>query len=204
MNTPTVAIATSHPSPPMGNDPSPRDARLVSLDALRGLDMFFLVGFAGIFRALPKLSDNEFFNWLAYQCSHPKWHGFTAYDVIFPMFIFIVGVAMPFSFSKRLQKEGGKIKLFKHVLLRATILSLVGVVLWLKPLTVLNPEYGWYSVLYRIGFSYLFAAVIMMNTGIRGQIAWAFGLLIGHWILLRFIPVPGYRPCQGVRSRIAS
>lgn len=176
----------------MGNDTTPRDGRLLSLDALRGLDMFFLVGFAGIFRALPKLWDNDFFNWLAYQCTHPEWHGFTAYDVIFPMFIFIVGVAMPFSFSKRLQQEGGKMKLFKHVLLRAVILSVIGVILWQRPITDLNPEYGWYSVLYRIGFSYLFAAIILMNTGIRGQIAWAFGLLIGYWIVLRFVPVPGF------------
>lgn len=176
----------------MSNDKSSRDQRLLSLDALRGLDMFFLVGFAGIFRALPKLSDNGFFNWLAYQCTHPEWHGFTAYDVIFPMFIFIVGVAMPFSFAKRLKHEGGKLKLFKHVLLRATILTILGTILWERPITDLHPNYGWYSVLYRIGFSYLFAAIIMMSTGIRGQIVWAFGLLIGYWLLLHFVPVPGY------------
>jgi len=80
----------------------------MSLDALRGLDMFFLVGLAGIFRSLPKLSNNKPFNWLANQCIHPEWEGFTAYDLIFPMFIFIVGVAMPFSFSKRIEKKGGK------------------------------------------------------------------------------------------------
>lgn len=154
--------------------------------------MFFLVGIAGIFRALPQLSDNALFRWLAHQCTHPEWHGFTAYDVIFPMFIFIVGVAMPFSFSRRLKQEGGKGKLFKHVLVRAIVLAVLGVILWQRPITDLHPTYGWYSVLYRIGFSYFFAAIIMMNTGIRGQISWAFGLLVGYWIMLRFIPVPGY------------
>lgn len=166
--------------------------RLESLDALRGLDMFFLAGFAGILSALPELSDTRFFNWLAYQVTHPEWHGFTAWDVVFPMFIFIVGVAMPFSFSKRLKQEGGKEKLFRHVLTRAIVLGIIGLILWRRPLTDLHPYYGLYSVLYRIGFSYFFAALIMMNTGIRGQIAWAFGILIGYWVLLRFVPVPGY------------
>ncbi len=173
------------------NDKSLQE-RLLSLDALRGLDMFFLVGFAGIFSALPELFDTGFFNWLAYQVTHPEWHGFTAWDVVFPMFIFIVGAAMPFSFSKRLNQEGGKRKLFKHVLTRAIVLAVVGVILWRRPITDLHPYYGLYSVLYRIGFSYFFAAIIMMNTGIRGQVSWAFGILIGYWILLRFVPVPGY------------
>jgi predicted acyltransferase len=173
------------------NDTSGSQVRFLSLDVLRGLDMFFLVGFAGIFKALPELSDNEVFSWLANQCEHPEWQGFTAWDLIFPMFIFIVGVAMPFSFSKRLKSDGGKKELFKHVLTRAIVLSVLGVILWQKPGGA-HPYYGYYSVLYRIGFSYFFAAIIMMNTNIRGQIYWAFGLLIGHWLALRFIPVPGY------------
>jgi predicted acyltransferase len=174
----------------MGNSKD-NSGRLLSLDALRGLDMFFLVGLGGIFRALPKLSDTPLNNWLALQCKHPAWLGFTAWDLIFPMFIFIVGVAMPFSFSKRLQQEGGKKELFKHVLIRAIILTILGAVLNEKPWGA-DPQYGYYSVLYRIGFSYFFAALIMMNTNIRGQASWAFGLLIGYWMLIRFVPVPGY------------
>ena len=165
--------------------------RLMSLDALRGLDMFFLVGFAGILQALPKISDNAVFNWLANQCQHPEWQGFTAYDVIFPMFIFIVGAAMPFSFAKRLAQKDGKKQLFKHIIIRAIILSVLGVILWQKPGGA-HPQYGFYSVLYRIGFSYLFAGIIMMNTNIRQQVYWAFGILIGYWIALRFIPVPDF------------
>ena len=165
--------------------------RMMSLDALRGLDMFFLVGLAGIFQALPKVSDNSLNNWLANQCQHPEWQGFTTYDLIFPMFIFIVGVSMSFSFSKRLEQEGGKRNLFKHVLTRTIILAVLGVILWQTPGGA-HPYYGFYSVLYRIGFSYFFAALIMINTNIRGQIYWAFGLLIGYWIVMRFVPVPGY------------
>jgi len=165
--------------------------RLMSLDALRGLDMFFLVGFAGIFRALPELSDNPVFRWLSDQCQHPEWQGFTAYDIIFPMFIFIVGAAMPFSFAKRSAQEGGKQELYKHIIIRAVILSLLGVILWQTPGGA-HPHYGFYSVLYRIGFSYLFAGIIMLNFNVRQQAYWAFGILAGYWLVHRFVPVPNF------------
>ena len=165
--------------------------RLMSLDVLRGMDMFFLVCLSYIFVALPEVSNNPVFNWLANQCEHPEWAGFTMYDIVFPMFIFIVGVAMPFSFKRRMGMEGGRKELYKHVFIRTLTLVILGVVLWQTPGGP-HPEYGYYSVLYRIGFSYFFAAIIMMNTGIRGQIYWAFGLFVGHWLLMRFVPVPGY------------
>ena len=165
--------------------------RLMSLDALRGLDMFFLVGLAGIFSALPKLSDNSVFRWLSDQCQHPEWQGFTAYDVIFPMFIFIVGAAIPFSFAKRMSQEGGKKKLYKHIIIRAVVLFILGVILWQKPGGA-HPHYGYYSVLYRIGFSYLFAGIIFMNFNFKQQAYWAFGILAGYWLALRFIPVPEF------------
>ena len=103
--------------------------RLMSLDVLRGLDMFFLTCLSYVFLTLPEISDNALFNWLvlcflfltlpeisdnalfnwlASQCEHPEWAGFTMYDIVFPMFIFIVGVAMPFSFTRRMGIEGGK------------------------------------------------------------------------------------------------
>ncbi len=165
--------------------------RLISLDALRGLDMFFLTGLAGIFQALPKLSDTAFNVWLAGQCVHPPWHGFTAYDLIFPMFIFIMGASIPFSFARRLSEEGGKRKLIKHVFIRTVTLTILGIFLWQKPGGP-HPVYGYYSVLYRIGISYFFASLITMNTNIRGQVYWTFGLLAGYYLLMRFVPVPGY------------
>jgi len=173
------------------NKTSPAQERFMSLDALRGLDMFFLTGIAGIFQALPKLSDNALFNWLANQCEHPEWQGFTAYDLIFPMFIFIVGASMPFSFARRLGEPGGKKKLLKHVIIRTITLAVLGVFLWQSPGGP-HPEYGYYSVLYRIGFSYFFASLILMNTNIRGQIYWTFGLLAGYYLLMRLVPIPGH------------
>lgn len=172
-------------SPPQRGMPS---GRLASLDALRGLDMFFLVGIADMFRALPELSDNQVSRFLADQCVHPEWHGFTLYDLIFPLFIFTVGVAMPFSFAKRVEREG-KAAVYKHVAIRAVILFFLGFV---HRGLVVHPNWGLYSVLFRIGFSYLFCALILMNFKPRGQVCWAFGLLLGYWLVMRFVPVPGF------------
>lgn len=169
----------------------PPSSRLVSLDALRGADMFFLVGFSGIFRALPKLSDNAVFQFLADQCHHPEWLGFTAWDQIFPLFIFMMGVAMPFSFASRLER-GEKQSIYKHVAIRAVVLFFLGLVYWGNPLGSDNYGWGYYSVLYRIGFSYFFASLIVLNFKTRGQAWWAGGLVLGYFLAMSFIPVPGY------------
>jgi len=166
-----------------------KGGRLLSLDALRGLDMLFLVGLSGIFRTLPELGDNGLFRWLSEQTRHPDWHGFTAYDVVFPLFIFIVGVAIPVSFSRRLDREGKP--LMKHVFMRFLTLTILGVMLWQVPGGA-HPTYGFYSVLYRIGFSYFFASLIFLRTSIHGQIYWTFGILLGYWIVMRFVSPGGY------------
>lgn len=162
--------------------------RLASLDALRGLDMFFFIGIGGMFRALPQLSDNPLFRFLADQCDHPQWLGFTAWDMIFPLFIFTVGVAMPFSFAKRVERDR-KAEIYKHVLIRAGILVVLGFV---HRGLIVHPNWGYYSVLYRIAFSYLFGALILLNFRPRGQAYWAFGLLLGYWLVMWFIPVPDF------------
>ncbi|NLY00008.1 MAG: DUF5009 domain-containing protein [Rhodopirellula sp.] len=165
--------------------------RLMSLDALRGADMFLLVGLAGIFRTLPEISDNAAFHFLSEQSRHPEWHGFTLYDLIFPLFIFIVGVAVPFSIEKRLQRDPKRWPLYRHIVVRAVALALLGLVYWGTPGGA-HPTWGYYSVLYRIGICFFFAALITMHTRPRGQVLWAVGLLIGYWLATRYLPVPGY------------
>ena len=168
-----------------------RPGRLLSLDALRGLDMFFLVGFGGIFRALPSLSDNSVFRFLSEQCRHPDWHGFTLWDMIFPLLLFIVGVAIPFSFAKRLAAPDGRKQLYKHMVVRAVVLTLLGLVYWGEPGGA-HPKWGYYSVLYRIAVGYLCAGLIVLNARAVGQALWAGGLLAAYWAATRFVPVPGY------------
>lgn len=165
--------------------------RLMSLDALRGADMFLLVGLAGIFRALPEVTDHPLAQFLSDQVRHPDWHGFTLYDLIFPLFIFIVGASVPFSFASRRRRGEGNWTLFRHIAMRTVVLTILGLIFWGTPGGA-HPTYGYYSVLYRIGISYFFAALITLHTRPRGQALWAFGLLIGYWLALLYVPVPSF------------
>ena len=171
--------------------PPPLDSRLMSLDALRGFDMFWIIGGDSIAHAAAKLTGWAWLVWLSGQLHHPDWHGFTFYDLIFPLFLFLAGVAMPFSFEKRLERGDSKQKLYRHVILRGLLLVLLGMVYnGLLKFDWANMRYP--SVLGRIGLAYLFAALIVLNTGLPGRFLWALGLLIGYWAALKFIPVPGF------------
>jgi predicted acyltransferase len=170
---------------------APNHQRLLSLDALRGFDMFWIIGGEGIVKAAAELTHWRWLEWFAGQLEHPKWHGFALYDLIFPLFLFIAGVAMPFSFEKRLERGDTRGQLYRHVIVRGLLLVLLGMIYnGLLKFDFANQRYP--SVLGRIGLAYLFAALIVLNTGVRGQVLWIVALLAGYWAALRFIPVPGF------------
>ena len=74
--------------------------RLTSLDALRGFDMFWIVGGTGLVAALAEATNWRLFHWMETQSEHPEWNGFTLYDLIFPLFLFLAGVSMPYSIAQ--------------------------------------------------------------------------------------------------------
>jgi predicted acyltransferase len=175
-----------------GND-SPSKERLLSLDALRGLDMLFLVGIVGVILALPKLSDNRFFNFLADHCHHTTWSGFHVLDLVFPLFIFITGVSMPFAMSKRLQAGNSRKDLYIHITKRSAKLFFLGLICTgLLKLDFPNIKYA--GVLQRISVAYFFSALIVMNTTIKKQAIVAGSLLVAYWLLMILVPVPGFGP----------
>src|SRR5215217_7578669 len=98
------------------------DQRLLSLDALRGFDMFWIIGGKEIVQAAAKLTEWPVLLWMSDQLEHTEWHGFTLYDLIFPLFLFMAGVAMPFSFAKRFEHGATKARLYWHVFTRALVL----------------------------------------------------------------------------------
>jgi predicted acyltransferase len=178
-------------NPPKSDDSLLRDDRLVSLDALRGFDMFWIMGGEGIVNAAAALTGWSWLVWLSGQLEHPEWNGFALYDLIFPLFLFIVGVAMPLSFEKRLRRGDSKLSLYQHVVVRGLLLVFLGMIY--NGLLRFNwPDTRLPSVLGRIGLAYLFAGLIVLNTSVRGQIVWFVGVLVGYWAALKFIPVPGY------------
>ncbi|MEX0611254.1 MAG: DUF5009 domain-containing protein [Pirellulales bacterium] len=176
---------------PNAGAPQPQDERLISLDALRGFDMFWIIGGESIAHAAATLTGWAWLVWLSGQLHHPEWHGFAVYDLIFPLFLFIAGVAMPFSFEKRLERGDSKQDLYRHAILRGLLLVLLGMIYnGLLKFDWANMRYP--SVLGRIGLAYLFAALIVLNTGLRGRLLWIVGLLVGYWAALKFVPVPGF------------
>src|SRR5688572_10253652 len=169
----------------------PADQRLLSLDALRGFDMFWIIGGAVIAQEAARLTHWGWAEWLSNQMVHREWHGFTLYDLIFPLFLFMAGVAMPFAFAKRLERGSTKAQLYRHVITRGLLLVLLGLIY--NDLLEFNWDTQRYtSVLGRIGLAYTFAALIVINTRWIGQFMWAAGFLIAYWAALKFIPVPGY------------
>lgn len=171
---------------------STNTSRLYSLDALRGFDMFWIMGAEEIFHQLSKITGSPFMQVLSTEFTHPDWHGFHFYDLIFPLFLFMAGVATPYSLGKEIEKGKSRDQLLFRVIKRGLILVLLGVVynngLELRPFS----EIRFGSVLGRIGLAYMFANIIYLYTKQRGQIIWFCSLLIGYWLLILFNAAPGF------------
>jgi predicted acyltransferase len=173
------------------NDKPAVATRLQSLDALRGLDMLFLVGISSVIVALGKTCDNKAIQVLAGQMRHTQWQGFHLLDLVFPLFIFVGGTSIPFALSKRLEEEYSRRKLHMHIVRRSLLLFFLGLVQnGLLGLDFSNMHYT--GVLQRIAVAYLFAALIVLNTSVRKQAAIAGSLLVGYWLLMTLVPVPGH------------
>jgi predicted acyltransferase len=171
--------------------PLQSDQRLLSLDALRGFDMFWIIGGKEIAQAAAKLTNWPWLLWLSDQLEHTEWHGFTLYDLIFPLFLFMAGVAMPFSFAKRIEHGATKMELYRHVLVRALMLVFLGMI-YNDLLKFDWATMRYTSVLGHIGIAYFFAALIVLNANAVGQFISMVGLLVAYWALMKFVPVPGY------------
>jgi len=158
-----------------------KSKRLISLDAFRGITIasMILVNNAG--------------NWSAVYppLEHAKWHGWTLTDLIFPFFLFIVGVAIVFAFSKRIDTGQSKKKLYLKILKRTLILFGLGLLLNAFPFFHLS-TWRIPGVLQRIAITYAIASIIVLNTNIKWQAYIAAGLLIIYWIIMKLVPVPGY------------
>jgi predicted acyltransferase len=161
--------------------------RLYSLDALRGFDMFWIMGGEGIFIALASLTGWPVLKWWAEQLDHVPWHGFHFYDMIFPLFLFIAGISFPFSLAKRTERNDSRASIYKHVIFRGLILVLLGII-YNNAVRFNLGELRYGSVLGRIGLAWMFAALIFMNTKRNTRIIWFSGLLIGYWLLLLLFP----------------
>jgi len=158
---------------------TPPSGRLLSLDAFRGFTIA-----AMIIVNSPGSWSNAYT-----QLLHADWHGLTLTDLVFPFFLFIVGVSITLAYSKRRKKGIAKKDLYKKIIIRAVNIYLLGVFLWLWPeFDFSNIRY--IGVLQRIAIVFLICSVLFLHTGWKKQIITASVLLTGYWMLLTFIPVP--------------
>lgn len=158
-------------------------SRLVSLDAFRGATMALMV----------LVNDPGDGSNVYAPLEHAQWNGWTPTDVVFPSFLWIVGVSMTLALTRRLTAGVSRKALFLQVLRRALILYVLGLIVYAAPAFSLATQ-RWLGVLQRIAICYLIAAAIYLTTKLRGQLIWIAGLLVTYWLLMTLVPVPGYGP----------
>jgi len=162
--------------------------RLVSLDAFRGATIAGMI----------LVNDPGDWGNVYPQLRHAAWHGWTFTDWIFPFFLWIVGVAMTFSFARRVEEGADRMKLMGHVVRRSLIIFALGLFLAGFPFGLLfGHSFSLANlripgVLQRIAVCYLASSAIFLTTHVRGHVAWIVGLLAGYWAMIMLIPVPGY------------
>ena len=167
--------------------------RLVSVDALRGFDMFWIAGGGPLVMALCKLFSNPLPEWLERQFDHVPWVGFVGWDLIMPLFLFIVGVAMPFSIGKRVERGDSRSRIYRKVIYRVAVLWVLGMVAQGHLLAFdLNNLQFYSNTLQSIAAGYLISSIALVELPVRWQGALCGGLLVVYWALMRFIPVPGH------------
>jgi predicted acyltransferase len=151
--------------------------------------MFWIIGADGLVEGLRKLSDSGPIKLLADQLEHKPWQGFHFEDLIFPLFVFIVGISLVFSLSKTIAQEGRATAL-KRVFRRAVLMYVLGIFYYGGFATPFE-RIRLLGVLQRIALCYFFAALLFCYLKPKGLIGVCISLLVGYWALMTWVPVPG-------------
>jgi predicted acyltransferase len=182
MQTPSTPSSESQPVAP-----APA-RRLLSLDALRGFDMMWIVGADAFGTAFAHLNGGRASRLLATQLDHVDWVGFHFYDLIFPLFVFMIGVAITFSLGRLITTEG-RAGALRRVFRRAALMYLLGLFYYGGFATPLV-QFRLLGVLQRLALCYFFASLLFIYLRPRTLVAVCAALLVGYWALLTFVPVP--------------
>lgn len=169
--------------------------RIDSIDALRGLNIFWLMGFDGAMNAFAEMTREKgpwltpIGDFLGAQFAHVTWEGLSFYDFIFPLFVFVTGISIVLSLPSLVEREG-RCKAHLRVLRRSVLLFVLGIVAY-GGLSQHWADVRLLGVLQRIALCYFFTSLMFLNFDWRGLVAATVALLVGYWALLTFVPVPG-------------
>ena len=155
--------------------------RLLSLDVFRGLTI----------AAMLLVNNPGTWSHVYPPLEHAEWNGWTPTDLVFPFFLFIVGIATALSLGALRDAGGGRAEVFRKAFARAAIIFGLGLLLQGFPHYDL-PHLRIPGVLQRIAIAYLLTAIVVLLTGVRGQVLTLLGLLLGYWTLMTLVPVPGF------------
>ena len=170
-----------------------KSKRLLSIDTLRGFDMFFISGGASFLYLVNGKTGWKWVDILAEQMEHPAWDGFTFFDFIMPLFLFISGVSLSFSLRSNLSKNVPKMVLYRKAFKRMVILIVLGIIYKNAPIPLFDPsEIRFGSVLGRIGIATFVTAVLYLNYTKKQRIIWIAGILTAYYAVMFLFPVPGY------------
>jgi predicted acyltransferase len=154
--------------------------------------MFWIAGGGPLVIESLKLFSNPLPPWLGREFEHVAWAGFSAWDMIMPLFMFIVGAAMPFSVGKRLARGDSRSSIYRKVIYRSLILFVLGIAAQGNLLAFdLSKLHLYCNTLQAIAAGYLISAVALVELRIRWQAVTAGALLVVYWLLMAFVPVPG-------------
>jgi len=163
--------------------------RFVSVDVLRGFDMFWIVGGAGFVTSISGLLGETIHTSVAEQMEHVGWAGFHLMDLVFPMFVFLAGMSNVFSLGKLLETQG-KWPAWKRLLKRSVLLYLLGLFYYNGMAEGLE-QVRFVGVLQRIAISSLFAGICYIHFNRKGLMAIMGGILLGYYLFMAFVPIPG-------------
>jgi len=177
----------------MNSNVNYQPARLASIDALRGFDMLMISGGGTFIYLLAGKTGIPLVDSIALQFEHPEWNGFTFYDFIFPLFLFLAGTSLAFSLTGGLARGISKGVLLQKVFKRMLILIILGILDKNAPINIFDPGHVRYgSVLGRIGLATFIGAFIYLNLSNMQRLILGCSILILYYIALKLIPVPGF------------
>lgn len=188
----SIKIAEVQPAPSTAPSHEQPVKRLASVDALRGFDMFWIAGGSELVVAFVALFANPVPEWLTYQLEHVEWEGFTGWDLIMPLFLFVSGAALPFSIAKWSHSGENKKSFYLRLARRVVLLWILGMAVQGNLFAYNLDKLHLYSnTLQAIASGYVIATIFLMTMPLIGQIVATAVLLLAYWAIVMLVPIPG-------------